>query len=481
LSEPEAALKALAGVDAAPIGAEDKATIGAVRGAALVAAGRVAEGAKLLDGLAEHARELSPQLRADIDYQRATACSAEGRADEAQQLLERALPLAEHALRGRIFAFLGWLDFHRESYAAAARQFVTAFDILGHAADRDPLAAAVVLGGLSTIAADTIDLGLGRIVRREYAAFAWTGETAFLRFSILGDLANLSLLEGELEQAWVEQNAALGLSVDTPYYAQGLIGAAHLSRLVGDRFAAGQYLGLAGSLLVRGGSNVDPIRRHALLAFLVEAAPEQQHSADAVLALFERTQAKGQGPFHVENDRRAQAYELLARGRHARRAGDRSAARRYLQQSLDLWLTLAQRRYAAIAAFDLAEVTREQQYAALAREQLRHAPLAVLTSPSQIPSVEPAPLVALTPSERRVLAQLALGKRSQEIADTFDRSIHTINNQTRKIFLAFKVTSRASLIVDCKRLGILEMLQAEAEAVPAVPATRAKRGAKRKR
>jgi DNA-binding CsgD family transcriptional regulator len=482
LNDPEGALKALAGIDALPSAGDERLTAAALKGAALLQAGKLTEGQRMLDGLGETAHAASRQVRAEIEYYRALSRWPEQRFDEAQRILEGALPLAEDALRGRFYSLLGWIDFQAENYSAAARQFVTAIDIFGHANVRDPYLSAVVLGGLSSIAADTIDLGLGRIVRREFAAFAWSSETEYLRFSILGDLTNLALLDGDIERAWLEQQQAVALSVGEAYAPRSLVGMAYISRLAGDRFACNQYLALAGSLLLYGDlAAVDPGRRRTLLTFVAEVNAEQQETADAALALFDRTDVKSEGPFHLQDDRRDQAYELLARGRHARRGGDRVAARRYLQQSLDLWLTLAQRRYTAIAAFDLAELTHEQQYASLAREQLRQAPQAFIAAPTPAGAVEPAALAALTPSERRVLAQLTLGRRSQQIADTFDRSIHTINNQTRKIFLAFKVTSRASLIVDCKRLGILELLQAEAEEVVSQSsAPRAKR-VKRKR
>jgi DNA-binding NarL/FixJ family response regulator len=69
---------------------------------------------------------------------------------------------------------------------------------------------------------------------------------------------------------------------------------------------------------------------------------------------------------------------------------------------------------------------------------------------------EDDPLGQLTPAERRVLAELCKGRKAREIAATFDRSFNTINNHTRAIFSAFGVRSRASLVAECARLGILD-------------------------
>jgi DNA-binding NarL/FixJ family response regulator len=55
-----------------------------------------------------------------------------------------------------------------------------------------------------------------------------------------------------------------------------------------------------------------------------------------------------------------------------------------------------------------------------------------------------------------VLSELCKGKKAREIADEFGRSFNTINNHTRAVFAAFGVRTRAALVAECAKLGILD-------------------------
>jgi DNA-binding NarL/FixJ family response regulator len=55
---------------------------------------------------------------------------------------------------------------------------------------------------------------------------------------------------------------------------------------------------------------------------------------------------------------------------------------------------------------------------------------------------------------------LLAGKASKEIAAALGRSDYTIRNQTKCIFRAFDVRSRAALLVRCQREGITPEFEA---------------------
>ena len=61
----------------------------------------------------------------------------------------------------------------------------------------------------------------------------------------------------------------------------------------------------------------------------------------------------------------------------------------------------------------------------------------------------------LAPAERRVMLAICEGKTSREIADDFDRSFHTIRNQTLKVYAAMGVRTRTALVAECARLGLI--------------------------
>ena len=100
--------------------------------------------------------------------------------------------------------------------------------------------------------------------------------------------------------------------------------------------------------------------------------------------------------------------------------------------------------------------TADPHYGQTALEALRNAPNAWLRPALERGSSDDNPMNRLTPAERRVLAELCKGSKAREIADTFDRSFNTINNHTRAIFTAFGVRSRAALVAECARRGILD-------------------------
>jgi DNA-binding CsgD family transcriptional regulator len=270
-------------------------------------------------------------------------------------------------------------------------------------------------------------------------------------------LAWLSLLEGQVGRAWDERQRALSLTVDTSYHASALTSAANIAGVVGDRFSEARYFELAGSLLLRGDQlALDVDRRIAMLAFIASASSADVDVARKVFTLYERTRPRKTDRHAFEGDRRVEGFELYARGKLSIGEGHTQQGIAELQKALDLWSRLTYRLRAATTANVLRSVTGDPRYAQIALDALRNAPNAWLRPTLERSGHEDNPLAQLTPAELRVLAELCKGKKAREIASTFDRSFNTINNHTRAIFSAFGVRSRAALVADCARRGILD-------------------------
>ena len=428
-------------------------------GAALTRTNKREQGEAVLEEVAALAQRGAAGLVPEVAYYRALSRWSSHRLDEAEAIVEAALPSASAVIRSRLLQLLGWIDVRRENYGAAIHAFTAALDELKQAKDADVKGRARTLSALGIIAAETIDLRLGRLVRREYEASIWSDDTQIERFEVLQYLAWLSLLEGDVARAWDERQLALTLTLDTSHHAHALIGAAHAAGIVGDRFSESRYLQLAGALLLRGDQvGIDVEHRVALLAF-VAAAGADPETARKVLALYDRTRPRRNESLAFEGDRRVEAFELYARGRAAVADGQRQQGIAQLERSLELWTRLAYRLRAAITANTLRALTGDRRYAQAALDALRNAPKAWLRGTLAQRANDDDPLAQLTAAERRVLAELCKGKKAREIAATFDRSFNTINNHTRAIFSAFGVRSRASLVAECARLGILEEVQ----------------------
>jgi DNA-binding CsgD family transcriptional regulator len=442
-------------------GADETVLVQMLQGTAMTLAGRRDQGEALLDQTAAAAKRGAPQRAAEVAYYRAVSRWSSHRLAEAEEIVESALPAAKDVHRARLLQLLGWIDVRAENYSGAARQFTAALDELNRAKRPDALARARLLHALSIIAAETVDLRLGRLVRREYDTNAWSGDTRIERFHVLEYLAWLSMLEGQVGRAWDERQRALSLTVDTSYHASALTSAANIAGAVGDRFSEARYFELAGSLLLRGDQlALDADRRIAMLAFIASAPAANADAARKVLTLYERTRPRKTERHAFEGDRRVDGFELYARGKLAITEGRTHEGIAALDKALEIWSRLTYRLRAAITANALRSVTGDPRYAEIALDALRSAPNAWLRAALERGSGADDPLAQLTPAQRRVLTELCKGKKAHEIATSFDRSFNTINNHTRAIFTAFGVRSRASLVAECARRGILDDLNA---------------------
>ena len=438
-------------------GAEESVLTQMLHGAALTRTGRREQGETLLDETAALAKRGVPHLAAEVAYYRAVSRWSSQRLAEAEEIVEAALPAAKDVHRARLLQLLGWIDVRSENYSGAARQFTAALEELNRAKQPDAQGRARLLNALGIIAAETIDLRLGRLVRREYDANPWSEDTRIERFHVLEYLAWLSLLEGQVERAWDERQRALSLTVDTSYHASALTSAGNIAAVVGDRFSEARYFELAGSLLLRGDQvALDVDRRIAMLAFIASAPADNVDAAHKVLTLYERTRPRKTDRHAFEGDRRVDGFESYARGKLAVTEGRTQQGIAELEKALELWSRLGYRLRAAITANALRSATGDPRYTQMALEALRNAPNAWLRPALERGGDGDNPLALLTPAERRVLGELCKGKKAREIADTFDRSFNTINNHTRAIFTAFGVRSRAALVAECARRGILD-------------------------
>jgi len=426
-------------------------------GAALVRTERDDEGERLLETVSGAAVRRAPSRVPEIAYYRALRRWGTYRVMEAEEIVEAALPAATGVVRSRLLQLLGWIDVRREAYASAAHDFTAALDELDKTRETDAKGRAAILHALAFIAAELVDIRLGRVVRREYETNRWTDDTRIERFQVLEHLSWLSLLAGDVERAWDERQLALTLTVDTSYHAIALIHAAKIAGMVGDRFSESRYITLAGALLLRGDQvALDVERRTALLGFATAAGATHVETAQRVMTFYDRSKPRRTAMLAFEGDRRVEALELYARGRVALLSGDPKGGTAALQQSLDLWTRLNYRLRVALTANELRLATGDARYAQIALDALRDAPQAWLRPALEQRSDDDLPLAKLTPAERRVLTALCEGKKAREIAAEFGRSFNTINNHTRAIFTAFGVRNRAGLVAQCARLGLLD-------------------------
>jgi DNA-binding CsgD family transcriptional regulator len=272
------------------------------------------------------------------------------------------------------------------------------------------------------------------------------------RFNAITCFRFLSLLEGDLRDGLILGRQAAVLAPSTPYAAIGETNAAVVSRTLGDTASAKIQFERAWELLRRHRwGAADAETRVALSNFAYEAATEMPAEARKAMTLYDSLREREFPENALSEGRVIAAFELMASARVAEERGERSGAIRAYVESLAGWQALHYDMRAAMVALDLERLTGEKKYRDVATAVLARAPKAWFAN--RAPALGDL-LPDITPAERLVLALLLEGKSARTIAEDLGRSVHTINNHTRKIFKAFGVTSRAAVLARCTAIGV---------------------------
>ncbi len=301
-------------------------------------------------------------------------------------------------------------------------------------------------------AAASVDLKAGKRLQRECAEFAWPTSLWRVHVRTLANLRALALLDGDLETAWAYAREAAVRAGDPPSTIVGETNAAVASRLLGEERAARLGLERAATIVRQQRFAAgDDDARGALATFAREAASDFSTDARKALAQFDALAAGDAKTGELPAVRRAFATGAMAHGRYAEVRGNYDAAYDHYRAAFDAWTGLGDSMRAAIVAVDIGRLANDAEAEELFESVLERAPRAWF-APHAAPGHDI--LTAITPAETLVLGALLGGKSARAIAGDLDRSVHTINNHTRKIFQAFGVTSRAAVLAQCAELGI---------------------------
>jgi DNA-binding CsgD family transcriptional regulator len=349
-------------------------------------------------------------------------------------------------------SLMGLIEVKRERYARAGTHYMEVLRRLKALGTYNLRLFATALYGAANVAAETIDLALGKRVRKLYDEFVWPQQLGMERFNTLGSLRLLALLEGDLDDAWALAREAAVRAPSAPYAAIGEAIAAATSRLLGDERSTRLQLRRAWEIIrsARWGTANDETRV-ALTTFAIEGASTMPAEARKAMTLYQSLAGKAVVAYSLHRDRRITAYELMAAARVAEAQDHFDRAEDLYERSLENWSELHFDARAAIVALDLRRLTRDRSYESYVKAALARAPKAWFAADLRR---QTGPLDDVSPAERLVLARLLEGKSAKAIASDLDRSVHTINNHTRQIFKAFGVTSRAAVLVKCASLGI---------------------------
>lgn len=411
--------------------------------------GRVGEAAADFEML-ERTLERDPELVAGLPlYYLALNEWFEGRYDTCDALI--AGNVARGASLPRSLSLLGWSEIKRERYARAGAYFMEGLERLRVSGEIDLRLEGSLVHAVTIVASETVDLKLGKRAQKCYDDLTWPHSSALERFNTLLGLRQVALLEGDLERAWLLSREAVVRAPSIATESLGETCSAAVTRLIGDERVATLQFKRAWELLrKRRAGTGDDETRVALSYFAFEAAIDMPAEARKAMTTYDSLAGK-ESPGTAERDRRTKAFELMACARVAEARGDRERATTSYRASLDLWEILRFDMRAAVVACDLRRLTRDRRYDAVLDAVLARAPKAWFGTRG---SAGGSVLEQITPAELLVLRALLEGKSARAIAAGLDRSVHTINNHTRKIFKAFGVASRAGVLARCATYGI---------------------------
>jgi DNA-binding CsgD family transcriptional regulator len=400
--------------------------------------------------------DLGGDERSEAAFYFAVFLWSERRLDEAETVVRAGLQNARGIWRGSLEQMLGWVEVGRERFPVATRHFERALGTYAKSGERDERLHGRLLQAVSITALETIDLDLLAAVDVDPPADLGR-EAREPWFHAMQNRGWLLMLAGRASDAL---GAFLQARVIAPSPAAAAVAEVNLAsfcRIAGAGGVAREHLQFARKALrAQQWSRADADERITLIEYALEAQRLDPTSAGETLTRYLSSTRKHRGDLAFENDRRVLALELMARGSLEAIHERRSTAIATLGKALEIWSQIGYRYREAVTALLLHEIANDPKYLGIAGRALASAPKSWLGEETRRRETAAASGVSkLTPAERRVMLAICEGKTSREIADDFERSFHTIRNQTLKVYSAMGVRTRTALVAECARLGLI--------------------------
>jgi DNA-binding CsgD family transcriptional regulator len=312
---------------------------------------------------------------------------------------------------------------------------------------RDEHLLASMLHVLAGFAFELLDVHLARVVEREFEQIRWSEDLSVIHSYVLQARSSSALLAGDPHRAWTLLGEALAVTSEQAPLIHAHVTFASLHRVMGDSFAPRQHLTAACALIgqvVWSESTQDG--RMALLEYAAEAARLNEGSAAQALMRYHSARKAVDSLASLEADPRAEALERHASALVAR-MNDKGATDQ-LRAAAGCWAKIGYHMRHGEALLDLHETQASadllRQVAAIAKS----VPRSWLNDEVKRRGLGSDEGSVLSAAERRVMAAICEGKSARQIAGELGRSVSTINNQTRAIYDALGVRSRAALIAN---------------------------------
>jgi len=436
----------------------------ALAGIALIRVGRLNEGRRRIIDAESGLDERAPSdVRAETTYYVAQAAWALRDLEKATGLLksiarDSGLPYV------RALDLRGYIASAQDDLASASRYHSLALSEYKRSSIIDVhlfcnLVAQVLLFGV-----ELLDPFLVSQAEEDAASIAWSEAVSRPRYLIDFYAGKLALLRGDSSAAYDRFEACTQIRDSSSQRGIAFLELSALEALVDEPFAASKWRERAMSVL-RGivWSDADADQRMALLLTCDAASTigDVSSGSGALVRYLSASPPKGK-PTAFSSDSRTRAFEWKARGHVASLQGDQDAAVKWFERAYSEFRRLRMEYRCVLVALELRRLGGERYSADLVR--LREAYPAALVARSFEAALalekgvenaandrdDPVTLVSsarLGKAEARVYDLICKGMSTIAIAAELGKSVHTINNQTRRIFRTFGVRSRSALIL----------------------------------
>jgi DNA-binding CsgD family transcriptional regulator len=437
--------------------ADDEPAIGMLIGAAQTGVGEHAAALWTLRAIVRD-RRADQRVLAETQLWIALACYCARDLDAADEALD-AVPADGDALHVRSLEYRGWLASARGDYDRAVAAFARALEVLDGCSERDRFVEANCVQALSTFAVERFDRVAWTVVAQRRKTGDWRAEgLAHLRFMTALRVAAFAYdVEGDVRTAAFEARRAEELAPSTAYRVEALCSRAWISRCAGERLAHRDHVETAlrvfdgiGTWAPKGDEAIVPL-------ILAEELANAGHQANArrIFAMY-RSHLATSPMLAITEDRRRDGYERLVEAQILEAEEKVREAISGYRDAFRIFCPIGYVRRSIVAAVRLIRLSPGEDYlwghidAVVAR-----LPKTSWIGPAADQLRRARQLAELTALQREHLRLVCSGMSNLEIARLRKRSKHTVRNNMVALYETFGVRSRAELVAECARLGIV--------------------------
>lgn len=375
---------------------------------------------------------------------------------------ETALDLIEHdtdIVYARALEYRGWLALVRGDQERATGWFIEALTALDRCRRRDRYVEVNCIQSLAALALECFDRATWAVVAQRRAALDWSAASLQEhRFFIAMRAAVFAYdVEGDPDKAAWEARCAEEWAPSDAYRVQALCCRAQIARKARESVSQRNHVAGAFQLFQRVPRPLGKGDAAMVPLVLAEELANAGRASDAraMLDVFrDRSTSKA---ISMSHDARVAGFETLVEAQILEAEGRVHDAVAVYRRAFDFFSGIGSLRRTLTAAVRLIRLspgnaslwhhldvivaqTAEGSWITPLAEGLRRAQAA-----QKLSSVQ-----------RTYLALLCDGKSNPEIAKLCRRSVHTVRNQIATLFEIFGVQSRAELVAQCARLGLLD-------------------------